>query len=173
MTVISFATSSMIFVLLLFPLLASSHVVRYDVSITEKASFSFQTVCTKSYKVESPLIEVLSGSEIDCMGRKTNATDFCARELSHDPYLLRGEVDAVKRQIHCTSGRKAHLKYQCVKLSDRALCQDAKRGCQEMQRKLARRLDIVHSSVTKNDKGISELNCYFESLPLNERTKNL
>lgn len=159
----------MIFVVLLFPFLASAHVVRYDVSLLEKASFSFQTVCEKSYKVESPLIEAISGTELDCMGRKTDVTDFCAKELAYDPYLLRGEVDKTKRQVHCTSGKKAHLKYQCVKLADKALCQDAKKSCQQMRQKLARRLDIVHSSVTKNDKGISELNCYFESLPLKER----
>ena len=38
----------------------------------------------------------------------------------------------------------------------------------KMKEKLAKRLDMVHSSITKNDKGIKELNCYFESLPLKD-----
>jgi hypothetical protein len=38
-----------------------------------------------------------------------------------------------------------------------------------MKLKLAKRLDIVHASITKNEKGIKELNCYFESLPLGNK----
>jgi hypothetical protein len=158
----------MVFVLLFFSLSSFSGVVKYDVTTTDSAEFTFQTACARSFTHDSPLVEAKTSTEIDCMSKSLDAGDFCEKALASDPYLLRGEVDAEKKVIRCYSGKKAILKYQCVKFSDRPLCADAKKACSEMKRKLARRLDTVHASVTKNEKGVQELNCYFESLPLKE-----
>lgn len=118
---------------------------------------------------ESPLIEVVSGTELDCMGKKIDVAAFCDKAMVADPYYLRAYVDKDSKEVVCHSGKKVLFKYQCVKLADRKLCEtSAKVSCEQMKQKLAKRLDIVHSSVTKNAKGIKELNCYFESLPLNE-----
>lgn len=154
--------------LFLLPLLSVAGVVKYDVSTTDSAEFSFKTACAQSFSHDSPLIEAKSATSLDCMSRELDAGDFCARALAQDPYLLRGEVDEEKKVIRCYSGKKAILKYRCVKMSDRSLCKDASKACAGMKIKLARRLETVHASVTKNEKGVSELNCYFESLPLKE-----
>lgn len=153
----------MIFLLLL-PLLSIGGVVKYDVTTTDSSEFSFKTACSRSFTHDSPLIEAKSSTELDCMSKILNAGDFCAKALAGDPYLLRGEVDEEKKVIRCYSGKKAILKYRCVKFTDRELCKDPKIACEKMKRKLARRLDIVHSSVTKNEKGVQELNCYYDSL---------
>ena len=118
---------------------------------------------------ESPLIDVVSGTEIDCMGKKVEVSRFCEKAMAADPYYLRAYVDRDTKEVVCHSGKKVLFKYQCVKLTDRRLCDsNAKVSCEEMKHKLAKSLDIVHASITKNEKGIKELNCYFESLPLNE-----
>lgn len=158
----------MIFSIMLFPLFAFGGVVKYDVTTTDSSEFTFKTACARSFSHDSPLIEAKSPTSLDCMSKELDASDFCDKAMAADPYLLRGEVDAEKKVIRCYSGKKAILKYQCVKFSDRPLCKDAKSACQTMKKKLARRLDIVHASVTKNEKGVQELNCYFESLPLKE-----
>jgi hypothetical protein len=146
---------------------AYAGVVKDDVSATDKVSFSWKTVCAKSVSHESPLIEYVSGTEIDCMGKKVNVSDFCFKELAQDPYYLRGYANESTKEVICHSGKKVIFKYQCVRLADKNLCsKSAEAACKEMQHKLARRLDIVHQSFTKNEKGIKELNCYFESLPL-------
>ncbi len=120
---------------------------------------------------EAPLIEVLSAGEIDCMGKKVEVAKFCEKELAHDPYYLRGYVDTNSKEVICQTGKKVILKFQCVRLLERKFCESqANVGCRELQLKLAKRLDLVHSSVTKNEKGIKELNCYFESLPLKENS---
>lgn len=156
--------------LFLFSFITFAGVVRDEVTVTEKSSFPFKTVCQKMVSHESPLIEVVSGSVIDCMGKKVDAGDFCDKELAHDPYYLRGLVDEDSQKVICQSGKKVLFKYQCVKLSDAELCRaQAKPSCQVIQTKLARRLDLVHFSFTKNSVGIKELNCHFESLPLAER----
>jgi hypothetical protein len=149
--------------------LAISGVVQDDVSTTEKQRFSFKSVCKKMVSHESPLIEAVSGTEIDCMGKKIEVGQFCEKMMAQDPYYLRGYVDTENQEVICQSGKKVLFKYQCVKMSDKKICgTDAKISCKDIQKKLARRLDLIHFSFTKSEKGIRELNCYFESTPLKD-----
>lgn len=160
----------MIYSILLIPFLAFAHIVQDDVSVTEKTRHSLKQVCTKMGFVDSPLIEIVSGTKIDCMGRKVEAGDFCEKVMAADPYYLRAYIDRDKNEVICVSGKKVLFKYQCVKLSDKAMCsQEAKVSCTYIQKKLARRLDMVHASFVRNEKGIKQLNCFFESLPLKEK----
>ena len=162
----------MIFAILLLPLFAFSNVIQDDVSTTDKIRFSFKTVCQKMVTHETPLIEIVSGTVIDCMGKKVDVGNFCDKEMAADPYYIRAYVDRESKEVVCHSGKKVLFKYQCVKLSDRILCDSkAQASCQQMKQKLAKRLDLVHASIIKNEKGIKELNCYFESLPLKESFK--
>lgn len=160
----------MIFAFLFLPLFSFAHVIKDDVATTEKVRFSFPAVCSKMVSHETPLIEVTSGTELDCMGKKIAIGDFCEKAMAADPYYLRAYIDRAAKEVVCQSGKKVIFKYLCVKLSDRKLCgQEAKKSCFEIQQKLAKRLDMVHFSFTKNEKGIKQLNCYFESLPLSEK----
>jgi hypothetical protein len=159
----------LLFFILSFSLQAS--VIQDDVSTTEKATFSFKHVCQKMVAHESPLIEVVSGTELDCMGKKISVAEFCDKELAQDPYYLRAYIDKDLEQVICHSGKKVLFKYQCVKLAEKHLCEaSAKLSCLLIKEKLAKRLDLIHSSHTQNPKGIKELNCYFESLPLKEKS---
>ncbi len=120
--------------------------------------------------VDSPLIDIVSGTKIDCMGKKVDVGEFCDKELATDPYYLRAFIDKEKNEVVCVSGKKVLFKYLCVKLTDKAMCsQDAKLSCSYIQNKLARRLDMVHWSFVKNERGIKQLNCFFESLPFKEK----
>lgn len=161
---------SMALFIFLYPLFVFSHVIQDDVSVTDRSRFTFGSVCKKMVTHESPLIEVVSGTELDCMGKKVNVADFCYKELAHDPYYLRGSIDKKSQEVICLSGKKVLFKYLCVKGKDKELCaMPAKLACEYIRGKLARRLDIVHSSFTQNPKSIKQLNCYFESLPLKEK----
>lgn len=147
-----------------------AHVVKDEILTTDKTTHSFKSVCEKMIPHESPLIEIVSGTVLDCMGKKITVGDFCEKELAQDPYYLRGYIDSTKKQVVCISGKKVYFKYQCVKLADKALCDiDSAKSCAVIKAKLARRLDLVHHSFTKNQVGIKELNCLFESLPLSEK----
>lgn len=159
----------MVFFYLLLPLFVNAHVIQDDVATTSRSNFSFKSVCEKLVTHESPLIEVVSGTELDCMGKKVSVGMFCEKELASDPYYLRGYVNKEKKEVICVSGKKVLFKYLCVKLSDKKLCTgEAKKSCTFIHNKLAKRLDMVHSSFTQNEKGIKQLNCFFESLPLSE-----
>lgn len=152
------------FLLLLFIQISFAHIITDDVATTSKTAFTFSKVCSEMVSHESPLIEIISSTELDCMGKKINVGDFCEKELAHDPYYLRAWIDQNKKEVICHTGKKVIFKYLCVKLADKELCSlPAKDACKQMQFKLARRLDLVHSSFTKTEKKIQQLNCYFES----------
>ena len=155
----------------LIPIIALTAVIQDDVTTTDKINFSYKEVCQKMVTHETPLIEAFSGTELDCMGKKVAVGDFCDKELAHDPYYLRGYVNKETKEVICQSGKKVIFKYQCARMKDKHLCaSNPSNACQLIQAKLAKRLDMVHSSVTKNKVGIKELNCYFESLPLKEKS---
>jgi hypothetical protein len=158
--------------ILLLPLLSFATVSQDDISHLEKNAFPVRAVCKKMVPHDSPLIEVVSSTEIDCMSTKVNVGKFCEKEMAADPYYLRAYTNKEKKEVVCVSGRKVIFKYLCAKISDRTLCsKKAPESCRDIQAKLAKRLDIVHSSFTQNPKGIKQLNCYFESLPLNQKTE--
>lgn len=147
-----------------------AHVLQDDVNITDKTPFEFSTVCSKMVTHESPLIEIASGTELDCMGKKVSVSDFCYKEMAADPYYLRAYVDKNQKKVICVSGKKVLFKYLCTHMSDKDMCdKSSKNACGFIQQKLARRLDLVHDSFTKNEKGIKQLNCFFESLPLKDK----
>jgi len=154
----------MIYSLLLIPFLAFGHIIQDDVSVSDKSRHSLKQVCTKMGHVEAPLIDVVSGTQIDCMGKKVDVGEFCDKELAADPYYLRAYIDREKNEVVCVSGKKVLFKYLCVKLSDKAMCsQEAKVSCAYIQKKLAKRLEMIHASFVNNEKGIKQLNCFFDS----------
>lgn len=159
------------FFILLFIQFSFAHIITDDVATTSKTNFSFSHVCSKMVNHESPLIEIISSSELDCMGKKIHVGDFCEKELAHDPYYLRGWIDQNNKEVICHSGKKVIFKYLCVKIADKELCSlPAKEACTQMKIKLARRLDLVHFSFTQTEKKIQQLNCFFESVPLSEKS---
>ena len=120
---------------------------------------------------EAPLIDVVSGTVLDCMGKKVDVGDFCDKEMAADPYYLRGSINKTKKEVVCVSGKKVVFKYLCVKKTDVQYCgSSAKESCELIQKKLARRIDIVHSAFTQTEKGIKQLSCFFEIQPLKERS---
>jgi hypothetical protein len=164
----------MIFAVLLLPLFSFAHIIQDDVAVSEKSRHSLKSVCSMMVAHDSPLIEIVSGTELDCFGKKVQTGAYCEKVKATDPYYLRSYVDKETQEVVCVSGKKVLFKYLCVKISDRNLCsQEAKDSCQFIQQKLAKRLDMVHSSFVKNEKGIRQLNCFFESLPLPEKTDAL
>lgn len=158
-----------LFILLSAPLLYA-HVIQDNVATTHKERFSLSTVCQKMVTHESPLIDIVSGTVIDCMGKKVKVDGFCDKEMAADPYYIRAYVDRDAKQVVCHSGRKVLFKYLCVKRSDAQYCEGkAQSRCLDLKQKLAKRLDLVHASFVKNEKGIKQLNCFYESLPLEEK----
>lgn len=138
-------------------------VVLDQISDIKKINYTFSEVCKKSVSHETPLIEFVSPKEIDCMGKKIQVLNFCDNELATDPYFLRGIADEATKQVTCVSGKRLIFKYACAKKSDSVFCDVASLGCLEVRNQLATRLYAIRATITKNEKGQKELNCYFDS----------
>lgn len=124
-----------------------------DIYIKDVKSFSFKDVCQKMVGKVYPLIGQADLARVDCMKKKVNATEFCAKQLPEDPYLARGKV--LKDKVECISGTRVIFKYLCKK--NDYLCRDKEVSCFKIKEKMANRLQISHSSLV--DKRI--LSCYF------------
>lgn len=136
-------------------------ITRNDVYGSRKTEFSFEEVCKKMTKRESPLIEIEDMSYLNCMGDKIRVGKFCEEKLVTDPYYISAHVDSETKKVVCQSGREVIIKYVCMLTSDKAYCDDSAIGCGLLQEKLAFRLKINHHSILLNKSGKKELNCVF------------
>ncbi len=125
--------------------------------VTGSNKYNWSDVCREMTKRNSPLIEYATITKLDCMGRKVSATDFCFQKEAANPYFARGYVEKKSRKIVCQSAKRVILKWKCEGKNDK-YCQDSEVGCFLFKEKLARRLKLVHNSIT--DK--KYLNCYFD-----------
>ncbi len=154
--------------MILLPFLGFAHIIQDDVAVIKKTHHTFNYVCEKSGYPDSPLIEISTGTILDCMSKKVDVGQFCDRELVTDPYYLRGYIDQNKKEVVCVTGKKVLFKYLCI--SKKAPCSmEALNACKYIQDKLAKRLDLTDSFFDRNNKGVKQLNCSFESLPLKRK----
>lgn len=136
-------------------------IIRNDVYGSRTSEYSYEEVCKKMTKKESPLIEAEGLSYLNCMGEKIRVGKFCEEKLITDPYYIKGYINQDSKKVVCQSGREVIIKYLCVLKSDADYCDDAAIGCGLLQEKLALRLKINHSSILLNKTGKKELNCVF------------
>lgn len=142
---------------LLAPKLLWGAVLVDDISLTSKETFTLKEFCQEMVTHPAPLIDVKSITTIDCMGKKVSVSDFCQKKMVTDPYYLRGY--AKKDHVECLSGKKVIFKYGCRK-SDHLCATDAKASCENLRKKIAYRLDIVHSSLISKGSG-KQLSCFY------------
>jgi hypothetical protein len=141
-----------------------SNVLMDEVLTIQKKEFSIKLACEKTFNNDFPLVTIKSGTVIDCMGTELEAGTFCDKEMIKDPYYLRGYVDRNQKKIICQTGERVIFKYQCVKLTDKEICNHhPKVACENFQKKLAKKLDLIHFSQMKNHHGIPQVNCIYEA----------
>jgi len=149
-------------VCLFFAFNSQANITKDDITVTGQNEYSFTQTCKLLTKRESPLIEVLNISSLDCMGQAVNVSDFCYKIEVDNPFYVRAIIDRKDKKVICKSARRVIVKYECNRASKEKFCQDKQIGCYFLQEKLARRLKLVHSSVLPIvGKTYKELNCYF------------
>ncbi len=147
---------------LFFSFTVNAKVTKDEVYITGENEYTFKEACKLVTKRESPLIEALSVTSLDCMGTAITVSDFCFKKESSNAFYVRAVVDKKNKKVICKSARRVIVKYECDSPSKKKFCDDPQIGCYFLQEKLARRLKVVHSSVLpSSNKSHKELNCYF------------
>lgn len=135
--------------------------------------FTLKEACEEMGHQHNLLIKAQPPSQVDCMGRLIQATDFCLKkERSGRPPLLRGVIDRVEDQVVCETGLAVQLGLDCQGSRGRRYCDEPETGCQELGQVFARKLVLAHSAVT----GLGEdtrLNCFYSAKPTTDDSLEL
>ncbi|MFT6632428.1 MAG: hypothetical protein ACJAS4_002391 [Bacteriovoracaceae bacterium] len=143
---------------LFFSQFSNAKLIKDDHYVIDTKEYTWEEVCKVSTKRASPLIEFSTISHLDCMGTKVAVVKFCDEVEASNPYFTRALVSKTKRKVICQSAKRVIVKWECEGKDDR-FCKDIEIGCFLFKEKLARRLKLVHKSLTEN----KYLNCYFDT----------
>jgi hypothetical protein len=144
-------------VCLFFAQASHAKIIKDEHYITSSYKYSWKEACRFLTKRDSPLIAYKSVDSLDCMGKTVKVISFCDDKQVTNPYFTRAIVSNAKKQVICQSAKRVILKWECEGKEDK-YCVDPEVGCFLFKERLARRLKLVHHSIT--DK--KYLNCYFE-----------
>lgn len=146
------------FILFLFFIqLSYAAVLKNDVGVLKRKSFSLKQACEKSGLKDNLLVDAINSTTLDCMGRELSVRKFCQNIESDGWQLLRGFVSESKSQVYCEYGETVSLTLSCDK-EHYQYCQNAKKGCDELREVFAMTLNLMHSSLTGRPKN---LNCHY------------
>lgn len=144
-----------LFILITFPLPLPAAVIKHEVSKARSEEFSFREVCDKLGAKNFELIEAKSMSEIDCMGKAFPAIDFCLNKYPLDKTLTRAIVDGKTKTVKCEHSESVMVSVSCDE-RDLKYCFDPKKGCDDLKKIYANRLQVAHYSMLEKN-----INCYF------------
>lgn len=141
---------------LFFAQFSFAKIIKDDHYSVGSKKYSWKEVCKKLVHRDSPLIEKVNISTLDCMGTKVSVFKFCDEVEGGNPYLSRAIVG--KNVVICHSAKRVIIKWECEGKKDK-YCKDKDIGCFLFKEKLARRLKLAHGSLVDN----KYLNCYYDT----------
>lgn len=151
----------MLISLFFFSINIHSAVVKHETVSAKYEEFSLKEVCEKLGAKNFELISAKSSNEIDCMGKVFKTMDFCIQKFPDNHSLTRAIIDEKNKMLKCESASNVTLYLSCDQ-RDAKLCLNPKKGCEDLQKIYAAKLEVVHQSVVDKT-----LNCYF-SKPIGE-----
>lgn len=136
-------------------------VLKHDISSPRYKDFEYKEVCETMGSKDAILITPKSLTELECLNKSYNLTDFCLKKYPLEKSLTRGHVDQEKKKVICEMSESVMLSVSCDS-RDLKYCFNPKHGCEELRKIYAYRLEIAHYSLLEKN-----LNCYF-SKPIGE-----
>ncbi|MGZ3787501.1 MAG: hypothetical protein ACXVLQ_03210 [Bacteriovorax sp.] len=149
------------FIALLISAKIHAAVLKHDVSSPQYKEFDYAEVCEAMGAKNAVLISPKSLSELECLNKVYSLIDFCLKKFSKEKALTRGFVDEKKKKVICEMSESVMLSVSCD-ARDMKYCFDPKKGCEELKKIYAYRLDVAHFSMLEKN-----INCYF-SKPIGE-----
>jgi hypothetical protein len=132
-----------------------AEVLKHEASSKTIKSFTFKEVCTGLGSKNNEMIEAKSLTEIDCMGKVFPVMQFCLNQFPLEKTLARGIVNSKEKKVECEMSASVTVSVSCDK-RDLKYCFDPKKGCEELRKIYAYRLEVAHYSLLEKN-----LNCYF------------
>ena len=137
-------------------------ILKDDLYVSGKNSYSLKEACKFFYKSDFPLVSKKSISKIDCMSKVLDAAQFCSKKEITNPYLVRAIVDS--KAVECVSAKKVNIKYRCKKVDP--LCKSAEFACNGLRQKLAIRFITEYSYMLNDGNSYREVVCHFLPKPV-------
>lgn len=135
--------------------IAQAAILKHEVLTPKFQEFSLRDACTALGAKNVELVEAKSLTEIECMGKVYQAMDFCLNKFPMDKTLTRAIVDEKKKMVSCEMSESVMVSVSCDK-RDLKYCFDPKKGCEELRKIYANRLETAHYSMLEKN-----INCYF------------
>jgi hypothetical protein len=103
----------------------------------------------------SALISASGVGELECFNEKFSIIDFCLKKIPTQKYLTRGYAVEKEKKVYCEEAQSVMISISCDK-RDLRYCLDPRKGCEQLKKIFASRLEVVHYSMLEKN-----LNCYF------------
>lgn len=133
-------------------------VLKHDITSPQYKEFEYAEVCVEMGAKNAILISPKSLNEMECLNKSYPLIDFCLKKFPMEKTLTRGFVDKTKKKVVCEFSESVMLSVSCDE-RDLKYCFSPKKGCEELKKIYAHRLEVAHySMLTKN------LNCYFSKV---------
>jgi hypothetical protein len=101
------------------------------------------------------LINTTNTGELECLSQKFSIVDFCLQKNPLAKFFTRGYAVEKEKKVYCEDGQSVMVSVSCD-ARDLHYCLDPKKGCEQLQKIYANRLEVVHYSMLEKN-----LNCYF------------
>ncbi len=138
----------------------SAKLITLDIVNGGVQKYGVKEACEKDGFKNIILAEVDSTFQIDCMGTKVIANDFCLRHKYGEGKILRGYVDKENKLLICQKGTDVSISISCEG-KDLAYCTDKVISCNKLNSIYALELTLLRRYVIEGDNGKKYLNCHF------------
>lgn len=152
--VYNFPHMSLLTILILSQSLQAA-MLKHEISKPSFKEFEFPTVCEEMGAKNNVLISPKSLMKIECLNKTYPLIDFCLKKFPLEKNLTRGFVDTAKKKVVCEFSDSVMISVSCDK-RDLKYCFDPKKGCIELGKVYAHRLEVAHYSMLAEN-----LNCYY------------
>jgi len=138
-----------------------SKVLKHETTKQKVETYSFIDLCKTMKAKNTSLITPVNIGELECFNEKFSIIDFCLQKSPLEKHLTRGYAVEKEKKIYCEQALSVMFSVSCDE-RDMHLCFNPKKGCEQLKKIYAYRLDIAHYSMLEKN-----LNCYFAK-PLGE-----
>lgn len=132
--------------IILFSQASFSRLLEYDVVGSDKRFFELKNVCERMGHLHTPIIDISSSNELDCMGKKVSLLEFCLKDFKTNTKFIRGFADKKEKKVICELASRIMLKLECDTKND-INCMDSEIGCTEFKKTLAHNLKLAQHSL--------------------------
>ncbi|MBC7539712.1 MAG: hypothetical protein H7281_12890 [Bacteriovorax sp.] len=130
-------------------------VLKHEITTPHFKEFEYAEVCKVMGAKDTVLISPKTLTEMECLNKSYTLIDFCLKQFPMEKALTRGFVDLAKKKVICEMSESVMLSVSCDQ-RDLKYCFNPKKGCEELKKIYANRLEVAHYSMLEKN-----LNCYF------------